>query len=115
MKVIIAGSRNFNNYELLKNTLIPFIIENNIEEIVSGGAKGADKLGILFGNQMHIPVKIFYPDWEKYGKSAGIIRNHQMGDYADYLIAFWDGKSHGTKDMIEYMKKLNKHGKVVLF
>ena len=115
MKVIIAGSRNFNNYDLLENTLIPFVMENNIKEIVSGGARGADKLGILWGNQMHIPVKIFYPNWEEYGKSAGIIRNHQMGDYADYLIAFWDGKSHGTKDMIEYMKKLGKHGKVILF
>lgn len=115
MKIIIAGSRNFNNYNLLKNTLVPFIAENNVKEIVSGGARGADKLGALLGEQMHIPVKIFYPDWEGYSKAAGIIRNHQMGDYADYLIAFWDGQSRGTRDMIEYMKKLGKHGTVILF
>ena len=60
-------------------------------------------------------LKYFYPNWEKYGKSAGIIRNHEMGDYADYLLAFWDGTSKGTKDMIDYMKKIGKHGKVIIY
>lgn len=113
MKVIIAGSRTFNNYDLLVKTLQ----EENliIEKVVCGGARGADTLGAEWAKKNGVPVKYFNAEWEKYGRAAGIIRNHQMGDYADYLIAFWDGKSSGTKDMIDYMQQLGKKGKVVLF
>lgn len=113
MKVIIAGSRTFNNYDLLVKTLQ----EENliIDEVVCGGARGADTLGAEWAKKNGVPVKYFNAEWEKYGRVAGIIRNHEMGDYADYLIAFWDGKSRGTKDMIDYMQQLGKHGKVILF
>lgn len=113
MKVIIAGSRTFNNYDLLVKTLQ----EENliIEEVVCGGARGADTLGAEWAKENGVPIKYFYAEWEKYGRAAGFIRNHEMGDYADYLIAFWDGKSRGTKDMIDYMQQLGKHGKVILF
>lgn len=62
-----------------------------------------------------IPVKMFIPDWEGYGRVAGIIRNTQMGQYADYLVAFWDKKSTGTAHMIQYMQSQGKHREVELF
>lgn len=111
MKVIIAGSRTFNNYELLCESLKDI----NISEIVCGGARGADSLGEKYAKEHNIPIKYFYPQWDLLGKKAGMIRNQEMGSYADFLVAFWDGESKGTKHMIEYMKRINKHGKVVIF
>ena len=110
MKVIIAGGRNFNNYELLKSTIENLDI--NITEIVCGEAKGADTLGRRYAEEKNIPIKSFPAQWDTYGKSAGMIRNAEMGTYADYLVAFWDGKSRGTKNMIDYMKNHKKHGYV---
>ena len=113
MKVIIAGTRTFNNYQLLCNTIKELNI--NIDEIVCGGAKGADALGAKYAKENNIPIKYFLADWDKYGKGAGPIRNHQMGDYADYLIAFWNKKSKGTLDMINYMQQIGKHGKIIYY
>ena len=113
MKVIIAGSRNFNDYQFLEKEIDKLDIE--IDTIVSGCAKGADTLGIQYAVEHEIPIKCFPAEWDKYGKSAGFIRNKEMGDYADYLIAFWDGQSRGTKHMIDYMKMIGKHGKVFYY
>lgn len=104
MKTIVAGSRNFTNYPYLDIVLGEF----DISEIVCGLAKGADLLGKQYALENGIKVKEFPADWKKYGKSAGFKRNKQMGDYAEFLIAFWDGESKGTKQMIDYMKKLQK-------
>ena len=71
-------------------------------EIVCGGATGADTLGKRFAEELGYSVKMFPADWKKYGRRAGPVRNQQMGEYADALIAFWDGISHGTKNMIDY-------------
>jgi predicted Rossmann fold nucleotide-binding protein DprA/Smf involved in DNA uptake len=104
MKVIIAGGRNFSNYKLLKD-YCEIILDNYREiEIVSGGAKGADKFGELFASENNLVVNQFLPDWAKYGKAAGIKRNEYMAEYSDMLIAFWDGKSIGTKNMINLAK-----------
>lgn len=113
MKVIIAGSRTFNNYNLLNKTLQE--VDLVIDEVMCGGAKGADSLGAEWARKNGVPVKYFNAEWYIYGRVAGAIRNHQMGDYADYLVAFWDGKSSGIKDMINYMQQLGKNGKVILF
>lgn len=113
MKIIIAGGRDFNNYEMLEQEINK--LQLNITEIISGGAKGADYLGQLYAQKYNIPLKIFKAEWELYGKAAGPIRNKQMGNYADYLIAFWDGQSKGTKNMINYMKQINKHGTVIKY
>lgn len=110
MKVIIAGGRNFNNYELLKSTINNLNL--NITEVVCGEARGADSLGRRYAEENNISIKSFPAKWDLYGKSAGMIRNAEMGAYADYLIAFWDKKSKGTKNMIDYMKNHNKHGYV---
>jgi len=104
-KVIVAGSRGFTNYELLKEEMS--IICSGIYEleIVSGTARGADQLGEKWALENGFPVKRFPADWLKYGKSAGYVRNEQMAQYANCLIAFWDGISNGTKHMIELAKK----------
>ena len=75
--------------------------------IVSGTAKGADKLGELYGKQNDYPIKKFPADWDAFGKSAGYRRNVEMAEYADMLIAFWDGKSKGTEHMINIAKERN--------
>ena len=104
MKVIIAGGREFNNYELLREIWDGIIPTDS--EIVSGGARGTDKLGEQYAKEMGINLKIFPAEWNKHGKGAGHIRNKQMAEYGDTLIAFWDGESKGTKNMIETSKKL---------
>ena len=107
-KVIIAGSRTFNDYELLKNFADYKLknIHDNIE-IVSGGAKGADTLGEQYARERGYIIKVFPANWNEQGKAAGYIRNTEMARYADALIAFWDGKSRGTRHMIETAKALH--------
>lgn len=108
MKVIIAGSRDFSNYDMLKNYIDNYRKEvSEIEEIVCGCARGADTLGKRYAIENNIKVVEFPAKWDMYGKSAGYIRNEEMSKYADGLIAFWDGKSKGTKNMIELMAKKN--------
>ena len=106
MKVIIAGGRDFNSSFIMYNTL--YGTEEMIDEVISGNAKGADTLGAEWAKLKNIPVKYFPADWNKYGKAAGFIRNAEMGDYADMLIAFWDGQSKGTQHMIQTMKRNKK-------
>jgi len=104
MKVIIAGGRNFNDYDLLKAELNLILCIRVMREdlvIVSGGAKGADALGERYAKEHNVPVKIFKADWNKHGKSAGPIRNFEMAKYAEGCIVFWDGKSKGTANMIQ--------------
>lgn len=102
-RIIIAGSRSCpeNNQILLNkiSNILKFIPKNDIE-IVSGKARGADRLGEYYAELNNLPIKSFPARWDKYDKAAGIIRNTDMADYGTHLIAFWDGKSSGTKDMI---------------
>lgn len=98
MKVIIAGSRS-----VWKFSDVAQAIRNStfkITEVVSGNARGVDRLGEHWAHIHEVPLKIFPADWEKHGKGAGFIRNRQMAEYADALIAIWDGKSPGTANMI---------------
>ena len=106
MRTAIIGSRNFSDWELMEKTLTQ--LSFNITEIVSGGAKGADSLGEKYALMKNIPTKIYLPDWEKFGKSAGMIRNADIIKNSDFVIAFWDGISKGTKHSIDLSKKTNK-------
>ena len=120
MKVIVAGGRDFNDYKLLKETLDNFQQEyGNITEVVSGTAKGVDKLGEQYANENNIHIKRFVPDWEGLGKKAGHVRNRKMGDYAKehngMLVAFWDKQSRGTKGMIDYATKIGLKSVVVVY
>ena len=74
-------------------------------EIVSGGAKGADRQGELYATRYSLPLRVFKANWAKYKGGAGFIRNEDMADYADELVVFWDGKSAGTKYMMEVARK----------
>jgi hypothetical protein len=121
MRIIIAGSRNITNYQVIQQAIEES--KFNITQIVSGGAKGVDKLGEKYANNNNISCAVMNAQWKDisvegaivrensygfYNAKAGMIRNKKMAQYADALIAIWDGKSTGTKNMIEEMKKLNK-------
>lgn len=127
MKLIVAGSRtvgytvsddemleNVGDQQLVNYTLHEFREKNGIEEIVCGGAYGADELGNLWAIDNNVPVRKFLPNWKKFGNSAGILRNKEMAEYADQAIVFWNGQSRGSKHMIEEMKKLNKPVTVII-
>lgn len=98
MKVIIAGGRDITNPDLVELAVRQSGF--SITEVVSGRAPGVDTLGERWARMNKIPITPFPADWKKYGKPAGPIRNTQMANYAEALIAIWDGKSSGTKDMI---------------
>lgn len=99
MKTIVAGSRGFTNYSMM----CEFLHRNpwQITEVVSGTARGANQLGEKWASDMGIPIKKFPADWDTHGKRAGYLRNAEMAEYADALVAFWDGESRGTKHMID--------------
>ena len=115
-KVVIAGSRGFSNYKLLKETCDKYLREkkktHNIV-IISGHARGADSLGEKYASDEDLDLEIYPADWKKYGKSAGFMRNEQMADIADAVIAFWNGESHGTKHMIDTAEEKGLNVKVV--
>ncbi|AQS95170.1 hypothetical protein BXQ17_14265 [Polaribacter sp. BM10] len=116
MKIIIAGSRNFTNYQKLKQECDKFLQDYKNIEIVSGAHyKGADKLGEKYASEKKIKIIKFPADWIKYGKAAGPKRNKQMAIYADALIAFWDGESKGTKNMIQLAKYNELETRIILF
>lgn len=111
-RIIVAGTRDFNNYEMLNAELSDFLnnILDDVEpqsdiEFISGTANGADALGEKFARSRGYSLRLFPAYWNKYGKAAGPIRNKQMAEYASeehgVLFAFWDGKSRGSKNMIE--------------
>lgn len=106
MKVIVAGSRGIDSYGLVCHAIR--FSNLDLSEVVSGTARGVDRLGERYGHESEVPVKQFPADWDKYGKRAGYVRNEQMAEYADALVAIWDGESRGTKNMIELMEARNK-------
>lgn len=106
-KVIIAGSRGFDDYRNLEYFCDVVLMNEENITIVSGTANGADKLGEKYTINRKYKIDKFPANWDKYGKSAGYIRNSDMADYSDILIAFWDNKSKGTKHMIDLANKKN--------
>jgi len=108
MRVIIAGSRSIHDYSVLLKTMNSAKDAGwEVTEIVSGGAYGVDQLGERYANEFEIPLKRFPADWNKHGRTAGFIRNEKMAEYADALIAIWDGKSSGTAHMIKQAERSN--------
>jgi len=114
MKVVIAGSRykdlerkvSFDDYLAVVNA-----VKNskfNVTEVISGCAIGVDKLGEKWAVVNNCPIISMPADWNRYGKAAGPIRNRQMAEIADAAVIIWDGKSTGTLNMINEMKRLNK-------
>lgn len=103
MKTIIAGSRTITDYEIVKKAIRDSGFE--ISEVVSGTASGVDRLGERYARENGLPIRQFPAEWNEYGKAAGPIRNVQMAEYADALIAIWDGCSSGTRHMIKAAEK----------
>ena len=109
MKVIIAGSRSIDWPSFIQMwDLLPKEIPKLFTEVVSGGAKGPDSHGEVVAKHNGLEIKRFTPSWTTLGKKAGIIRNVDMGEYADSAIVFWDGESRGSLHMFEYMKSKDK-------
>ena len=117
-RVIIAGSRTFQDYELLKKECDDFL-KNKCQTheiiIVSGAAQGADRLGERYARERGYTIDSHPADWNTHGKAAGPIRNAQMANSADALIAFWNGKSHGTKSMINIAKTKGLYVRVISY
>lgn len=108
MKVAVIGSRG-----LAVNNLEKYLSKETTE-IVSGGARGIDTCAREYAVRNNIKLTEFLPEYERYGRSAPIKRNLLIIDYADYVLAFWDGKSHGTKYVIDNCKKKNKRVRVLI-
>jgi len=106
INLAIIGGRDFSDYKKLLDVVSS--IKEHVDLFISGGAIGADRLGERWADENNIPKKIFYPEWDKYGKRAGFLRNENIVDEADIIIAFWNGKSKGTKNSIDLAKKKNK-------
>ena len=117
-RVIIAGTRYFNDYELLRtscNNLLSVKQRTHTVVIISGTARGADQMGERYARERGYEIRQFPADWEQYGKSAGHIRNAKMADNADALIAFWDGESKGTKNMIDNARRKGLEVRVIQY
>ena len=107
MKVAVIGSREINNINLQAH------LPEDCDEIVSGGARGVDSAAADYAVRNGLRLTVFRPDYDSYGKSAPIIRNKEIVNYADTVIAFWDCESKGTAFVIEYCRRVGKPIKVV--
>lgn len=133
-KICVVGSRKFNNYEHLKRNLDDLILDitpwRGEVTLLSGGAEGADKLAEQYAEETGLEITVFPALWHdleapgavirenhhgKYNVRAGFVRNQVMAEEADLVVAFWDGKSSGTKDMISRAKKLGKEVVILYF
>lgn len=108
MYCCICGSREFTDYDILEKALSSVIKPTQPCIIVSGAARGADKLGEIYAEKHDLVCLKFPADWDKYGKKAGMIRNSEMANCANRFFIFWDGLSLGTRGMLSIIKKLNK-------
>ncbi|MBQ2675991.1 MAG: DUF2493 domain-containing protein [Clostridia bacterium] len=116
IRIVIAGSRTFNNYKAAKiyiDNCISKIRKQNKIIIISGGSRGADSLGERYAKENKMQVELYPAEWNKYGKSAGPKRNEKMAQICNFVICFWDGKSRGTKSMIDYAKKYEKPIRII--
>lgn len=113
MKLAVIGSRNFLDYPFLESKLRELAALFSVEEIISGGARGADSLGARFASEHGIPFKVFSADWARLGRRAGHLRNKEIVAYADVLVAFWDGCSRGTRDALLQARRAGK--RIILF
>ena len=110
MRIIVAGGRDFSDLSYLKTALDNIEVglgDDDLFHLVSGTARGADRLAEQWASQKGLGISRYPADWNTHGKSAGYKRNVEMADNADALVAFWDGKSKGTQHMINIASKKN--------
>ncbi len=130
MKLAIIGGRDFDDYELLKQTVRRHLSIRHehhrdahfnekyvpvFDEVVSGGAKGADSLGARFAREQGIKLTEYLPDWEKYGKRAAFLRNEDIIKNSNFVLAFWDSVSKGTANSLSISKRLKKPTIIIYF
>lgn len=108
MKVAVIGSRGLTVRNLEK------YLPESVTELVSGGARGIDSCAKAYALKNNIPIKEFLPDYDSFGKRAPLIRNIEIIEYADAVLAFWDGESRGTKFVIDKCKEKGKPCKVFI-
>lgn len=107
MKIAVVGSRDITVPDIGRYI-------SDCEEIVSGGAKGVDSCAASYAKENGRKLTVFLPQYERYGRAAPIVRNKEIVDYADKIVAFWDGKSKGTLSVIKYAEKMGKPCKVII-
>jgi hypothetical protein len=115
-KVVVAGGRDFTNYDLLKEKVDNILSQKKLTHkilILSGKSIGADCLGEIYALENNLEILSYPADWGKFGKKAGVKRNAEMINDADALIAFWNGNSQGTKYMIDIATKKGKMIRVI--
>ena len=114
-RVAVAGCRDYDNYKEAKE-YIDFCISKISKKytliFVSGGCRGADALGERYAAENDFKTEIYPAAWEKYGRAAGPKRNKKIAEISDYIICFWDGKSKGTKSLIQFAEKAGKPVKI---
>ena len=109
-KILVAGSRYFDDYEVAKayiDMCLSDLNDGRSFTLISGGCRGADRLGERYAREHGWEIEQHLPDWDQYGRSAGPRRNQTMVEVADYVICFWDG-GRGTKSTIAYAKRMKK-------
>lgn len=108
MKLLIAGSRDITDIGVIPWLVFNHLRDNDIWEIISGGARGVASEAERLANEHGINFKLFKADWDNLGKLAGYVRNAKMVNYCDIALIVWDGKSKGTKHTIDLLDKANK-------
>ena len=111
-RLLVCGSRDFEDYDLLKSKLDHYLSRHRLVEIVSGGCKGADKLAERYAKEKGFAFREFPANWNKYKRAAGPIRNEEMHKYISQfenrgVVAFWNGQSAGTRGNFELAHKYN--------
>ena len=107
MKIAVVGSRGLSKVDVGRYLF-------DVEEIVSGGAKGVDCCAAEYAREHGLKLTVFLPKYERYGRAAPIMRNREIVDYADKVIVFWDGSSKGTLSVIEYAQKTGKPCEIIV-
>ncbi len=115
LKVVVAGGRDFHDYTLLEEKLNKLFSKRDDVVIVSGMARGADSLAVKYAQEHKLRVSEFPAEWLKHGKSSGFRRNIEMARFADACVCFWNGKSVGTKHMIDTAKRMNLNLRVIKY
>jgi len=107
MKIAVIGSREFKDKNLIQN-MMPEILRTSNDVLISGGARGVDSWAEAEAKLLGCKCLIFQADWERFGKQAGYLRNKEIINIADKVVAFWDGSSKGTKISIDLAIKAKK-------
>lgn len=115
VRIVVCGTRAYDDETHVFKALDQLTRKWNKEDIaiVTGGAEGPDKIAEQWSFKRMVTRVIFHADWQKYGKQAGMIRNSEMAKYGTHCVAFWDGESVGTRDMIRKAKKQGLKVKII--